>query len=77
VPLQEFEEKQEAERQARIARFAQGAGQMGPPPSASRRDVTLLDLETPDWEPPDPRSHDPHTLEATRARLVEAYNSRR
>lgn len=73
VAEEEFEEQKEREREARIARFVQRAG---PQPTArDPRAVQMLGQE--EWEPPETvRSHDPHTLEATRARLVEAMNSR-
>ena len=74
VDANEFEAQKEAERQARLDRFTAKAGGLGQ--HQSTRDVVPLDSE-PEWEPPEfVRSHDPHTLEAMRARLVEARNSR-
>lgn len=69
----DFEEQKDAERQARLARFVSGASRLGAS-SGGSREVQPLDQE--DWEPESTRSHDPHTLEASRARLVEALNSR-
>lgn len=74
VDANEYEEQAEAERQARIARFTRAAGGRA---TSSRREVIPLDsADDNEWEPPSARSHDPHTLEASRARLVEAMNSR-
>lgn len=77
VDQTEFEQLQDEERQARINRFNQGAGLTTGP--QTRRDVVPLSIEDYDRDPgdyPDSRSHDPNTLEALRARLVERSNSR-
>lgn len=74
IPEHEYDEMKEQERQARIDRFVERAGSTGP--SRSSRDVIPLDMQDDDRELPSTRPHDPHTLEASRARLVEALNSR-
>ena len=74
MPEAEFEEQKEREREDRLRRFTQRAG--GLAPTGTNREVIPLDLDEPEWQPPSTRSHDPHTLEAARARLVEAMNSR-
>lgn len=73
VPTDEFEAARDRERQARLTRFAAGAGVAAPDPGA-RRPVRMLDAE--DDEFPDTRSHDPHFLETQRAALVHHLNSR-
>lgn len=76
VPEADYDRLKEAERQARVARFEQRSGSTSSL-SQRPRDVMLLDSErVEDWEAPSARSHDPHTLEAMRARLVGALNSR-
>lgn len=72
VPEQEWEDQKEAERAARLARFTRGMG--GRMPAPGSREVIPLDQDEPDWEPPSPRPHDPHTLEALRMGLVAANN---
>lgn len=75
VSPEEFEEQKEREREERIAKFVTRAGGVAGQP---RDPYAVAPLDAPDfdYEPPSPRSHDPHTLEASRARLVEAMNSR-
>lgn len=74
VDADEWERRAEDEREARIARFTQRAG--GTHTGQRSREAIPLDMDTDEWEPPSVRSHDPHTLEASRARLVESLNSR-
>lgn len=75
VPRDEYEEAKFQESQDRVARFVALAG--GSDDAPDRRSVRMLDTEQQEWEPPEVvRSHDPHTLEAARAALAEAMNSR-
>ena len=69
VPEEEWEERREAERRARIDRFAGRAARMPAPQPAAPGDLQ----DDTDFEPV---FHDRHTAADARSRLVEALNSR-